>query len=79
MLQHFLVLCSADPYPELNEAIHQTAVHNKNTKGYKKHGSMLPETRTILDSFYKSYNNQLAELLRDENYKYSNMDTEVKN
>lgn len=40
-------------------------VRNKNSDKYEK---MLPKTRTLLNDFYKPYNQRLAEQLKDDRY-----------
>lgn len=39
---------------------------------YKFAGKMKPETRKLLDEFYRPYNKQLAEMLNDSRFEWDN-------
>ena len=53
------------------DKIVQQTEGNTNTEKKEKMGNMLPETRRLLDSFYKPYNERLVELL-GKDFRYNN-------
>ena len=56
----------SDPYdPVIAAQIGESSQLNTNDE---KKPEMLPETKELLDQFYKPYNQQLAQILHDDNY-----------
>ena len=43
---------------------------NKMNENNDKRESMLPETKELLDTFYKPYNQELARILNNEKYAF---------
>ena len=59
------------PRPNIMDKVVQQTERNSNTKKKGKMGNMLPETRRLLESFYKPYNERLVKLL-GKDFRYNN-------
>ncbi|KAL8606210.1 hypothetical protein ACOMHN_043428 [Nucella lapillus] len=65
-LFHFLGLGHVDS--EVLEKIEDIPIVNSGSEEYQKYGSMLPETKHILDKFYQPFVDQFAKILNDQRF-----------